>query len=145
MSGLEFREGKWLCDGCTGGPPTTRYDVPAGMPIVATKDTRTGEVTRVLSSGSWGLCAPCRAEVDTAPTTAIAARRLMLRMSAHAPALAGIPAGSKAIALAALLNLNERVLPLLKNPRPAIRGAEPLDGRSVWCDAAPPAPAPSAN
>jgi len=127
----------YLCDVCGVGPPAWRYKVPEGFSPVAFRDTATGAVLEPMRlMGGFGLCDACRAIVDGSLHDAAAWAALPERMGARAvhvrPDLQAQPARIRTMARKVFTAIVRKVLPFLREePKVAVRGEHPLDGRMV--------------
>ena len=131
MSDPEIRDTTWLCDACISRVPETRYSIPVGTPV----SLEIPGAPLMLSAGSFGLCGPCRKILDGGLE---AGRLLAERTFRENARLRSVPHGERRDAIRRLYRRHlERLLPLLTNPRPAVRGEEPLDGKEAWFGGAP--------
>lgn len=128
MAKLEKHEAPWRCDACVLVAPETCYSLPPGTTIAAFQDTATGEVERMDSIGTYGLCAECRKIMETEGTGRRAATLLARRLVDNHVQLMRFTGDDRKRVVAAAVKIFERLLPKLSDPRPALA---PESGRAV--------------
>jgi hypothetical protein len=133
MRVMEVRDVPYKCDVCVGPPPAWRYDIPPGTPVGLTASgigAVDGQPVTMMSVGGFAMCDTCHAIMETG--TPMRAKRFAQRMVHGSPDLMKFPAGARGRMMRACIEWFERIIPLLKNPRPDPgKGTAPLDGQMM--------------
>lgn len=130
---MEIRQMRVACDFCAlPGDPTWRYDVPPKTVIMITKDTKTGEVEKILSHGQMGSCDDCDKILQSKIRFRIP-HRIAARMG-KSEVFEGLTPQQRARGLAGWVRQLKRIVPLLRNRRPSRQGEDPMDGLGLFSE-----------
>lgn len=120
----------WSCDFCVSADPTTRYDLPPGTTMIETLDKATGKRTRIVNAGQIGACDAC---AKILASKVMPGKRLAQRMLHH-PKLSHLKGKTRRDALAYMERRFTKIAATASNPRPCVKGDDPMDGREVWVE-----------
>ena len=127
------RPNVYVCDVCCEVPPAWRYPVPDMTSPVKLMDTHTGQVIEPFRIvGGVGLCDDCRGIVDKmGKGNPALPERLGARTVRLHPALRGVEAARRTFAKRGMASMWRRLLPLMPEPVPAVKGEGTLDGLMI--------------
>lgn len=125
---MQLEETTWLCDACTRTAPTWRYTLPAGFVVLPELAGKVGPT--YVSSGSYGMCDECHG-IAQGPGTHHAKAHKLRDLMFLSPKLAHLGEQHRKVARQLMFSAFVRLLGVLSDPRPCVKGDDPMDAKIV--------------